>query len=435
MSGSQTAAATRAVVAEPPEQRRTMATLVLAQILSGAGLAAGVTVGALLSQELLRSTRLSGLPIALFAIGSAAAAAGVGRLSQRYGRRAGLSTGYLVGAVGSLGVVAAAWLDSPVLLFVSLFVYGAGVATSLQARYAGADLAAPSRRGRAVSTVLVATTLGAIVGPNLVTATGRVAEALGIRALAGPFLLAGVAYAAAGTVLLVMLRPDPLQLARSLAAAALREENHGQQLEGPATVGTPQSERTWSAAVLSGAGILILTQLVMVAIMTMTPIHIQDHGHHVAATGVVIAAHVAGMFLPSPVSGWLVDRFGRLTMAAASAGVLLAAGLIAAWSPPTSIVTLTLALILLGLGWNFGLVSGSTLIADATPLASRARTQGTVDFGVAIAAAAGALGSGLIVAATDYATLTIAGGLVALMVIPVAALARLRPKTSELRGI
>lgn len=143
-----------------PEQRRVLTVLVAAQILSGAGLAAGVTVGALLAQDMLGSTSLAGVPSALFTIGSAAAAVAVGRISQRAGRRGGLTFGYATGALGSAGVVAAAALDTAVLLFAALFVYGAGTATSLQARYAGADLAAPERRGRAVSTVLVATTLG-----------------------------------------------------------------------------------------------------------------------------------------------------------------------------------------------------------------------------------------------------------------------------------
>jgi MFS family permease len=137
------------------------------------------------------------------------------------------------------------------------------------------------------------------------------------------------------------------------------------------------------------------------------------------------------MFLPSPISGWLVDRFGRLTIAAASAITLLAAGLVAAWSPPTSIASLTFGLILLGIGWNFGLVSGSTLIADSVPLEFRARAQGTIDLGVAVAAAAAGLGSSLIVSATSYATLALGSGVAALVVIPIAALARFRPKLSE----
>jgi MFS family permease len=406
------------IVTEPPEQRRTLVILVLAQVLSGAALAAGVTVGALLAQDMLGSTLLSGLPSALFAAGGALAAVGVGRLSERSGRRVGLTAGYLVGAVGGFGVVAAAWLDDVVLLFASLFVYGAGVATSLQARYAGADLAAPSRRGRAVSTVLVATTFGAVVGPNLVSVTGRMAEAIGIPALAGPFLLAGVAYGAAGLLLWAMLRPDPLQLARALAIVP-------STAVGP-DLNSRQRGSAWSPAVVSGAGILVLTQFVMVAIMTMTPIHIQHYGHDLSATGVVISAHIAAMFLPSPLSGWLVDRFGPRAIATASALTLLVAGLLAAAAPSASVITLGLALVLLGLGWNFGLVSGSTVITDAVPLAFRARTQGTVDLVVAVAGACGGVGSGLLVSATSYRTLALLGGLVALAVIPFAALGRPR---------
>jgi MFS family permease len=406
------------IVTEPPEQRRTLVILVLAQVLSGAALAAGVTVGVLFAQDMLGSTRLSGLPSALFAAGGALAAVGVGRLSERSGRRVGLTAGYLVGAVGGFGVVAAAWLDDIVLLFASLFVYGAGVATSLQARYAGADLAAPSRRGRAVSTVLVATTFGAVVGPNLVSVTGRMAEAIGIPALAGPFLLAGVAYGAAGLLLWAMLRPDPLQLARALAIVP-------STAVGP-DLNSRQRGSAWSPAVVSGAGILVLTQFVMVAIMTMTPIHIQHYGHDLSATGVVISAHIAAMFLPSPLSGWLVDRFGPRAIATASALTLLVAGLLAAAAPSASVITLGLALVLLGLGWNFGLVSGSTVITDAVPLAFRARTQGTVDLVVAVAGACGGVGSGLLVSATSYRTLALLGGLVALAVIPFAALGRPR---------
>ena len=194
MTGSSVAPTSLPIVTEPPEQRRTLAVLLSAQILSGAGLAAGITVGALLAEQMLGSSRLSGLPTVFFTIGSAAAALGLGRLSQRFGRRVGLSAGYLTGAVGSVGAVIAAGIGNIVLLFASMLVYGAGAATNLQARYAGADLAAPSRRGRAVSIVLVATAVGAILGPNLVKATGTVATKIGFPALAGPFMLAALAY-------------------------------------------------------------------------------------------------------------------------------------------------------------------------------------------------------------------------------------------------
>ena len=418
------AGATNASLTEDaPEQRRTLAVLLLAQILSGAGLAAGITVGALLAEQMLGSSRLSGLPTVFFTIGSAAAAIVLGRVSQRFGRRAGLSGGYLIGALGSVGVVVAASIGNLVLLFASLLVYGAGAATNLQARYAGADLAAPSRRGRAVSIVLVATAVGAILGPNLVEVTGTVAGSFGVPALAGPFMLAALAYVSGALALWLLLRPDPLLLAQSRAAAISSpgDKPTWQPLTSPAAA---QSGRTWSWALAGGAGIMILTQLIMVAIMTITPIHIEHHGYAIGVTGIVIGAHIAGMFLPSPFSGWLVDRFGYLAVAVAAGITLLAAGLIAAWAPVDSVATLVLALVLLGVGWNLGLVSGTTLVTNAAPLETRARTQGVVDLGIALAGAGAGLSSGLIIAASSFGTLTIAGGLLALLIIPIAAVAR-----------
>ncbi|SDO57672.1 Predicted arabinose efflux permease, MFS family [Streptomyces sp. cf386] len=402
-----TASADTAAISLGPEaQRRVLTVLVGSQILSGAGLAAGITVGALLAQDMLGSTDLAGLPSALFTAGSALAAVTIGRISQARGRRPGLAVGYLTGAVGSAGVIAAAVADNPVLLFIALFVYGAGTATNLQARYAGADLAAPAHRARAVSTVLVATTLGGVVGPNLAAPTGRFADSLGIPTLAGPFLLSGTAYALAALVLAAWLRPDPLLLARSLD---LRQ-------------GTGATEvKTRGPGLIPGALTMILTQLVMVAIMTMTPVHMHDHGHGTAASGLVIAIHVGAMYLPSPLTGWLVDRHGRTATAAASGLTLLAAGITAAAAPADSIAPLALALALLGLGWNLGLVSGTAMITDAVPLATRAKTQGVVDVSIAIAGATGGLSSGLVVSAAGYPVLALTGGILALAVLPVIA--------------
>ncbi|MGW3497745.1 MFS transporter [Streptomyces sp. NPDC001020] len=407
-----TAPVTDGISAPPQDQRRILTVLVTSQVLSGAGLAAGVTVGALLAQDMLHSTDLAGLPSALITAGSALAALAVGRVSQARGRRPGLAAGYLTGALGSAGVIAAAATDTPVLLFLALFVYGAGTATNLQARYAGADLAAPAHRARAVSTVLVATTLGGVIGPNLAAPTGDLAATLGIPRLAGPFLLSGAAYALAALVLALWLRPDPLLLARTL-----QQEAAPAPTAVPADHPTPAAERR-RPTVLLGALVMILTQLVMVAIMTMTPVHMHDHGHGTAASGLVIAVHVGAMYLPSPLTGWLVDRYGRLTVAAASGLTLLTAGIIAAAAPGDSVALLALALGLLGLGWNFGLVSGTAIITDALPLATRAKTQGLVDVSIAIAGAAGGLASGMVVGAAGYPVLALTAGILSLAVLP-----------------
>jgi len=171
---------------------------------------------------------------------------------------------------------------------------------------------------------------------------------------------------------------------------------------------------------------MVLTQLVMVAIMTMTPVHMHDHGHGTAASGLVIGIHIGAMYLPSPLTGRLVDRHGRLTLAAASGITLLAAGIIAATAPGDSIALLALALTLLGLGWNFGLVSGTAIVTDAVPLATRAKTQGAIDVSIAIAGATGGLASGVVVGAAGYPVLALAGGVLSLALLPVIAVTRRR---------
>lgn len=403
--------------------RRTLRVLLVSQVLAGAGLAAGITVGALLAEDMLGSTGSAGVPAALLTVGAAAAAIGVGRLSHRSGRRPGLAAGYAVGALGGAGVVAAAALDNVPLLFLALLLYGSGSATNLQARYAGADLAPAAGRGRAISIVLVATTLGAVVGPNLVEPTGAVAEALGIPELAGPFLLATAAYALGAVAVLVLLRPDPLLTARAWAADDAAQPGAVAVEDGVAAPGELRLAAT----------IMVVTQLVMVAVMTMTPVHMRDQGHDLGAAGLVISIHIAAMFLPSPLTGVLVDRHGRRPIAVAGMVALLAAGVIAATAPADSVGLLAVALGLLGLGWNFGLVSGTAMVTDAVPLSRRASTQGSVDLTISLAGATGGMGSGFVVAAASYATLSIAGGVLALALVPVLLAGRARASTAQPR--
>ncbi|MCF6521675.1 MFS transporter [Streptomyces sp. JJ36] len=394
-------------------QRRVLTVLTAAQVLSGAGLAGGVTVGALLARDMLGSTGLAGLLGALSTAGAASAAVAIGRISQAVGRRPGLAAGYAAGALGSAGVVAAAVTGSAVLLLVAMFVYGAGTATNLLARYAGADLAAPGHRARAVSTVLVATTLGGVAGPVLAAPGGDLAHALGIPRLSGLFVLSGSAYAAAALVLAAWLRPDPLLLARTLET-----ERAASGAPGASGARVRRAAAGRRSHVRAGALVMMVAQLVMVAIMTMTPVHMHDRGHGAAASGLVIAVHIGAMYLPAPLSGWLVDRYGGLRVATASALTLLAAGVLAAHAPGASTAAFAAALTLLGLGWSLGLVSGTALLTDAVPAATRARTQGVADVFVAVAAATGGLASGLVVATAGYPVLAAGGGLLALAVVP-----------------
>lgn len=393
--------------------RRTLVVVIVSQIFGGAGLAAGVTVGALLAQQMLGTAGLAGLPAALFTLGSAGAALLVGRISQRRGRRIGLAAGFVTGGVGAAGVVLAAITNNVILLFIALLIYGAGTATNLQARYAGTDLAPARRRATAVSMAMVSTTLGAVAGPNLVTPMGAFATSLGIPALAGPFLLAAAAYTLAGVVLFFWLRPDPL-----LLATAINAQDQAAAAAAPHAPSQPELVVN-SRGVTVGTTVMVLTQIAMVAIMTMTPVHMQSHGHGLTEIGVVIGIHIGFMYLPSLVTGMLVDTLGRVPMAVAAGLTLLGAGIVAATAPAHSMTQLIIALALLGLGWNFGLISGTALIVDATPIETRAKTQGSIDVLIALAGATGGAMSGVIVAGTSYAVLSLVGGILSLLLIPV----------------
>lgn len=387
-------------------QRRTLRVVVASQIFGGTGLAAGVTVGGLLAKEMVGGNSVAGLPSALFTLGSALTAFVVGQLTQRHGRRLALSLGFGVGALGATLVVVAAATSSIWLLFPSLFLYGAGTATNLQARYGGTDLAPPHRKATAVSIAMVSTTLGAVAGPNLVDPLGSFAQRFNIEPLAGPFMLAAVAYSLAGLVLVTMLRPDPFLVAMAQAAPVATRSDAPTEVDKP------------NGLAYLGAAVMVMTQVTMVAIMTMTPVHMREHGHGVGQVGLVIGFHIGAMYLPSLVTGSLVDRIGRIPMALGASGVMVLAALSATWASPHSVGAIALALILLGLGWNMGLISGTALVIDGTSQAQRPRFQGTSDVAIALAGAGGGAMSGVVMATSSYGTLSLVGGAVSLGIIP-----------------
>lgn len=392
--------------------KKTLRILILSQIFGGAGLAAGITVGALLAQDMLGTKSAAGIPVALLTLGSAGTALLVGRLSQRFGRRPGLAAGFLAGGLGAIGVIIAASINSVMLLFASLLIYGAGTATNLLARYAGTDLATAKQRATAVSMAMVSTTFGAVAGPNLVDVMGQFAHSIGIPTLAGPFILAAAAFILAGLVLLLFLRPDPLVVSTAIANAQRKD-------------GTVQAEPSSKISAINkrgiivGATIMVLTQFVMTAIMTMTPIHMGHHGHGLREVGLVIGFHIGAMYFPSLVTGLLVDKVGRTAMAVAAGATLLASGILAAFAPGESMGLLICALVLLGVGWNFGLISGTALIVDSTHPSIRAKTQGSVDVLLALSGASGGALSGMVVAHSSYSVLSLAGAILSLLLIPV----------------
>jgi MFS family permease len=383
-------------VTREEHQRRTLRVLVGAQILSGLG-GSAAAAGALLALDVTGSETLASLPLALLVVGSSATVMPISALSRRAGRRTGLTVALVLAALGAAGVVLAGVLDSFALLCAASAVFGSGNTAVMLARYAAADLSTPRERGRAIGRVVFATTFGAVAGPNLLAPAGDAAEALGLPALTGLYLFAVGAFLLAGLVLQVFLRPDPLQLALA-------------QEEPPEIEPPPAPLRLLLAptAALTGLATVVTANFVMVAVMAMAPVHLASHGHDLEVIGLVISLHVAGMFAPAPLTGWLTDRFGPVPMASAGAVLLTLAGVLSAAAGHGALL-LGVGLALLGVGWNVGLVAGSTLLASAVPIAQRPRVEGFGELSMGVAAASATAVAGPVVGLTGYAVLAIAG--------------------------
>lgn len=392
-----------------------------AQVLAGFGLAAGITVGALLATDVWASPAAAGLPAVVMTLGAAGAALVIARVSDARGRRLGLTAGYFGGAVGAIGVVIATQIESPPVLLGSFLIYGAGSAANLQARFAGADLAPASRRATAMSLVLMATTAGAVLGPVSARLSGSTVEGWGLNPLLGPFVVAGVAYLLGAVVLFVLLRPDPLLTARE-RDATMGIASHG---IGPikGTIDGAGEDHRWRGSVAAGIGLMVIAQGVMIAIMTMTPVHLTAHHHGIGAVGGVIAAHVAAMYVPSPLSGWMVDRWGSARVGVLSGVVLSAAGLVAA-AGAAKVGAIALALVLLGTGWSFAMVAGSAVVAGRTPARLRPRLQGRADALTTLAGASGAGLAGVTAAQAGFGAMALAGAGIALLALPIALMVR-----------
>lgn len=370
---------------------------------------------------MLGTNSAAGIPVALFTFGSAIAAFLIGRSSQRYGRRLGLAGGFIIGGLGGLGIIIAALGQHIPLLFVSLFIYGAGMASNLQARYAGTDLAKDDQKATAASLALVSTTVGAVLGPNLVSPMGTFAESIGVPTLAGPFIMSSLAFLVAGLIVLIFLRPDPLLVA-NVIRASIEKDWHDNGKER-------KHKRGNKKGIVIGIVVMVVAQLIMTAIMTMTPVHMGHHGHDLSQVGLVIGLHIGAMYFVSPLTGLMLDRLGRIFMVYVASATLIMAGVVAAFAPESSLIWMIVALVLLGLGWNFGLLTGTAMIVDDSEPSKSAKIQGSADVLVALSGAAGGGLSGIMVASTSYQLLSIVGALLALCVLPLIILS-LESKTS-----
>ncbi|WP_433406505.1 MFS transporter [Streptomyces sp. CA-146814] len=386
--------------------------LVVSQILGGLGVAIGIALAPMLATEVTGSEALSGLAPTASVAGTALLSLPLAALMTSRGRRPGLVLAYLIGALGGALVVLGTVVRSFPLLLLGMAAFGAGSSANLQARFAAADLVGPERRGRAISTVVWATTIGSVVGPNIAAPAGRVFRGGPVPETAGPYLWSAVAFLLAGVTVAVLLRPDPLLTARALAPQSPQGVRKRSLRAGVAAV------RESPMAKLA-LGTVTVSHTAMVSIMVMTPVHLGGHGAGLQLIGLVISGHIAGMYAFSPVMGWLADRFGRLSVIGLAVGLLSCAALLAGTAGPRHGQT-ALGLFVLGLGWSAGMIAGSALLTDSVPQDDRAAVQGLSDLTMNAAAGIGGATAGVIVAQWGYGPLNAVG---AALLLPVAALA------------
>jgi MFS family permease len=396
-------------------RQRAGRTLVAGAALGSVGHIAAVTIATIAANELAGSATLAGAPGAAVVGGAALGSALVGWLASRRGRRPALAAGYGVGVLGAILATAAVITISFPMLLLGTFLIGFGNSSNQASRYAAADLVAPERRATAISTVVWAATVGAVVGPNLVPVAGELMVTLGLPKIAGAYLVPVVFVGAAAVLTHVMLRPDPFEIAHSSSRAGVDA--------GP---GDSLGEILRRPIVISALVALIVGQAVMTLIMTMTPLHMATHGQDLGAVGVVISAHTLGMFALAPLSGRVTDRFGSVRVIFLGTAVLATASALAAAAPAAEQGLLLFALFLLGWGWNLGFVAGSALLTSGVSLVERARIQGLTDALIWSAAAIASAGSGVVVATAGYATLGMLG--VVLVALPVLVLGTRRSR-------
>ena len=382
-----------------------MATLVAGVALGSTGHIAAATVASIVADEMVGTSALSGAPGAALIVGAAIGASLLSALMARRGRRPGIAAGYAVGVAGAVVAIVAIVVSSLALLLVGTVLVGFGNSANQLSRYVAADMFPADRRASAIGTVVWAATIGAVLGPNLIGPAGVVAEWLGLPRLAGAYLIPIGFVGLASVLSFVLLRPDPFELADPSDDAAR---------DGERSLMIRDVLRRPSVAAALVA--LVAAQTVMVLIMTMTPVHMTAHGHHVESIGLVISGHTFGMFALAPISGRLTDRFGSGRVILAGLVVLAVASLLAAIAPPDGGVVLFVALFLLGYGWNLGFVAGSTLLTRGVDVPDRTRVQGLADSLIWSSAAIASLGSGIVLASASFTALGLLG--CALVILP-----------------
>lgn len=372
-----------------------------AAVAGGAGQSVGGAAGALLAGRVGGSAGVAGLPATMLVLGTALGTLIMSRATMRWGRPRALAAGLASATVGAVLAVLGAASASLLLVLVGNMLVGTGQAAVMLSRYAAADLAQPAHRARAMGRLLTATTVGAVLGPNLLAPSDDLGRALGLPPLAGPYAVAAAAFVLAT----VSVRAVPIPIAPSVDAGDL-----------------PRS--SWSRTAVTGVAVLGIANLVMTAVMTMAPVHLQHLGTGLGWVGLVISVHIAGMFAPSSLSALLTERLGPARTCVVAAGLLVVA---CGWAATaTTVLTMSGSMLLLGVGWNVALLAGSALVTAGVPDAQRPVREGWGDIGMGVAASGAGAASGMIMSGAGYAGLAVTGAIASLPILVATGTARTR---------
>ena len=390
-------------------QRRTIKVLATTQVLSGVGVAGTVATGSLLVASISNSETLAGLAQTSSVLGAAAMAIPLSKLTQRGGRRLGLSIGYFIGFIGALFAIFGGSQRDLIPMLIGTFLVGAASASGYQARFAAIDLAQDEHRSKQLSYVVWGSTVGAVAGPNLMGPSGGLATSLGLPKLVGPYILAAITLGLGTLVIRLFLNPDPFLTARSI-----RDEKN----KSPVILSARETLKIIikNPRALFAIASIAIGHVAMVSVMVMTPVHMAHVDVSLNIIGLVISIHILGMYAFSPIIGSLSDRFGRRRIIQAGIVILLLSTLISGMAEAHDSFTLGVGLFLLGLGWSCTLIGGSTALSESVSTELRPSSQGASDLLMNLMGAGGGAIAGVIIGTLGYGWLCFAAA------VPVAAL-------------
>ena len=396
---------------------RLMTTLFAAQVCGSTGQSILMAIGGIMAAAITGTNTWSGMPVAVGALGTALASWPLSRLMERSGRRPGLALGYGLAVLGALIGIAAVSMRNFPLLLAGMALFGISQTSNLLSRYAAADVSPGAQRGRAMGLIVWGSSAGSILGPNLMGPALRLGAFLGLEPSASAFLISVSSYVVAAILIELFLRPDPLAVARELHESIATGQSH----EPARTLGEILSDVRVQLALAT----LTISQFVMISTTSTSPVYLHDQGHTVQTIGVAVSLHLGGMYITSPLSGWLCDRFGRLPMIGVGALVLIGAVMLAGLARGSDRTLVILGLFLNGVGWNLAFVAGSAFLTDALSPAERASTQGIADLFMGLMGAFGSAAGGMILGVWGFTILNAVGA--ALVLGPLGATLLRRP--------